>query len=356
MKISTTPEQIKDGLFGAIFVQMLEVLPVLDEKKLWPNWAIRSVLYGAPPDSIIVPGLLELNYRPGNGDGEETNLAAVREKYAVTLGNDWAYLSLIWHKYFRLPKRVLDRADQFTGLSQALGLHYRGTDKNKATGETNFVSQDNFLVLARDFVSSHPEIDTILIATDENAFVRRIEAEFKSLRVLHSGNVTHHKTLETGNNLAHGEHALLDCLLLSRCKYLLKCQSALSGFAKIFNPKVRAYRLSANMPWFWDIPNFPDAHLPKLTSQNPECQRILARLFAGDWTYDQLMRKKFGGTYQYKQRRRYMRKESSFSPWSVDGLAMRFDRLSDRLSRLALRARAAFPNNQSLKNNRTQPT
>jgi hypothetical protein len=221
-------------------------------------------------------------------------------------------------------------------LGRSLGIHYRGTDKNRSLVETNPVSQEDFLALVRDFVGTHPDIEAICVATDENDLVDKIRAQHTSLRIVHSGNVRHHKDVVLDDGFSKGDHALLDCLLLSRCRYLLKCQSALSGFAKILNPNLEAYRIAANKLswWSWGNPYFPDAHLPKLTSQNPECQKILARLLAGDWTGDKWAVKKFGGTFRYKSRRRYMNQLPQDIPkWSLTGLQLRLDSRLDRLIR-----------------------
>ena len=74
-------------------------------------------------------------------------------------------------------------------------------------------------------------------------------------------------------------------------------------------------------------PQWPSSEGPnhKLTSQNPECQKILARLLAGDWMEDRAAMKKFGGVFQYKPRKRYMRKEGQVPKWSWDGLHLRLD-------------------------------
>jgi len=325
IKISTTHEQLKEGLFGQIFLHIFEVLPYLERQNILPLWEIRSPLYGLSPDMIVIPGLLELNYSAGGEKYDEVNLQDLRDDHVVTLGNDWDYVNMIWNKYFHLPERIISRADEFHGLNQALGLHYRGTDRNKLLSETNFVSPEDFLELVRDFVGGRPELDTILIATDENSMVERVQSQHRSLRVLNSGNVIHHKDAVPGNNIGKGEHALLDCLLLSRCKYLLKSMSALSGFAKVLNPGIEAYRLSANKLYFWDIPYFPDAYLPKLTSRDPKCQKILSRLFDGDWTQDKAAMKKYGATFKYQKRKGYMRKERGVPKWSFDGLHKRFD-------------------------------
>ena len=327
IRITNTPEQLQEGLFGQVFLWVFEILPYLDREGILPAWAIRSTLYGTPDDFTVIPGLLEINYDAGAGNFQDVNLLDLRAREVVTLGSDWEYNARLWRKYFRWPARVIRRADEFPQLRQALGLHYRGTDKNKSLVETNYVSPEDFLALVRDFVATHPDLATIYVASDEAAFVEKVRSQHPTLRILNSGAVTHHKTATAENNFAKGDHALLDCLLLSRCRYLLKCQSALSGFAKILNPQLEAYRLSANKlaPWCFGNPYFPDAFLPKLTSQNPECQKILARLLAGDWMEDRAAMKKFGGVFQYKPRKRYMRKEGQVPKWSWDGLHLRLD-------------------------------
>ncbi|HOE44139.1 MAG TPA: hypothetical protein PLB25_21290, partial [Rhodoferax sp.] len=273
------------------------------------------------------------NYENSAGSFQGLNLLDLRAQQAVTLGNDWDYVSKLWKKYFRLPGRVIQRADEFPPLDHALGLHYRGTDKNKSLGETNFVSEDDFLALAKDFVATHPEIKTIFVATDENAFVEQVRPQHPGLDIFNSGRVTHHKDLLSENNFAKGDHALLDCLLLSRCQYLLKSQSALSGFAKVLNPRLEAYRVSANKlaAWNWSIPYFPDAYLPMLSSQNPACQKILARLCAGDWTEHKGMQRKFGKLFKYKNRKGYERRGYRAPLWGFDGVRMRFDSRAARL-------------------------
>jgi hypothetical protein len=327
IRISTTPEQLQEGLFGQVFLWVFEILPYLDRNGILPAWAIRSKLYGAPEEFLVIPDLLEVNYETCTVGFQEVNLLDLRGRQVVTLGNDWDYVSGLWKKYFRLPARIIERADKFPPMIQALGLHYRGTDKNKSLVETNYVSPEDFLALVRDFVATHPDLALIYVASDEAAFVEKVRSQHPTLRILNSGAVTHHKATAVENNFAKGDHALLDCLLLSRCRYLLKCQSALSGFAKILNPQLEAYRLSANKlaPWCFGSPYFPDAFLPKLTSQNPDCQKILARLLAGDWTESRAAMKKFGGVFQYKPRKRYMRKEGRVPKWSWDGLHLRLD-------------------------------
>jgi len=336
IRIVTLPKQLEEGLFGQIFLWVFEILPYLDRQSILPTWAIRSKLYGVPEEFIVIPGLLEMNYAVDAGSFQDVNLQDLRDGHVVTLGNDWEYNAQLWQKYFRWPARVTRRADEFPPLNHALGIHYRGTDKNKSLVETNHVSPDDFLALVRDFVATHPDIQTIYVASDEKDFAEKARMRHPSLSVINSGAVTHHKAATVEHSLSMGDHALLDCLLLSRCRHLVKCQSALSGFAKILNPKLEAYRVSANKlaPWCCGNPYFPDAFLPKLTSKNPECQKILARLLDGDWMEDKDAMKKFDGVFQYKERNISGRKDSRLLKWSWEGLQQRF---KSRLARLIRR-------------------
>src|SRR6185436_2872679 len=67
--------------------------------------------------------------------------------------------------------------------------------------------------------------------------------------------------------------------------YVLKCSSALSGFAKVLNPSLECYRVAA-CKMFSDIPYFPDAYVPRLALRDPAASAILARQFEGDWLDD----------------------------------------------------------------------
>lgn len=305
--ITSKPRDLKEGLFGQVLLFVFEVLPYLDERNMMPEWAIRSKLYGNRENGcLVIPGLLELNYIPVVSEIRSKNvgLKKLRHYATATLGNDWRYLNKLLLKYFRIPRRITDRADTFPNLNQALGLHYRGTDKNKSSSETNYVSEADFMMLADDLLKSLPDVRLIFIASDERQFIERMREAHPDYEILSSGEVVHHKNLIEHDNFAKGDHAILDCLLLSRCKYLMKCQSALSGFAKILNPEIEAYRISANKlaPWAPATPYFPDAYLPKYTSENPECQRVLQRLFTEDWTETESVVEKYGGLFGYKER------------------------------------------------------
>lgn len=326
IKIFTTPDQLTEGLFGQIFLHVFEILPYLDKNSIAPKWLIRSKKYGIPEDYVVIPGCVDINCEAANDGAREINIQHLRDLFAVSLGNDWAYISGLWSKYFRWPQRVVSQADQFPVSGQTLGLHYRGTDKNFDTIQTNPVSADSFIVLVKDFLLAHPDVQNIFLATDENTFIARIQAEIKSVKIFNSGEVAFWKNETKDVNFQKSDHAMLDCLLLSRCKYLIKCQSALSGFAKILNPQLEAYRVAASKPFYYGIPYFPDAYIPKLTSNNEDCQKLLNKLFEGDWTLDRVAAREYGGVFKYKSRKGYVRKDLRIKRWSWDWFQFQFDK------------------------------
>jgi hypothetical protein len=240
------------------------------------------------------------------------SLVDARKRYAQVLGNDWGYMNMLWNSYFRIPQRIIEKANAFGDLSNALALHYRGTDKNLANTQTQPVSHDDMLLLAEDFLTNHSDVSLIFLATDEFSFVQKAQVKFGRDKVINTGEAQFWDGHNTSESFQKGEHAILDCLLLSRCKYLIKCQSALSGFSKILNPNLNAYRISASK-MFADIPYFPDAYIPRIVSNNLKCQQILSRLFRGDWLNNPKAKEKFGKPFrtmrrgQRKTANRYMK-------------------------------------------------
>ena len=86
----------------------------------------------------------------------------------------------------------------------------------------------------------------------------------------------HHKRSYNGN--AHAKTALVDAIVLGRCKYILKTSSALSAWSKVFSPEVEAYRVQGfNADWF------PDSSIPMYWTTDPASQAILKRTLQKDY-------------------------------------------------------------------------
>ena len=298
-KITTTNEDLKEGLFGQIVLFIYEILPFLYAESIFPEWDIKSKLYGTPADHTIIPGAFDIAYTSGSTLIEEIKLRELRENHTSVLGGDWVYMHRLWHTYFKIPSRIISRADGIGDLSNSLGIHYRGTDKSRGTFDSNPVSYDEYITLISDFISTHDSIKSIFVATDEFEFVKKIKQHFISYQILNLGKVDFHlRETDTGEK---ADRAVLDCLLLSRCKYVVMTTSALSGFSKILNPNLECYRVTASR-LFTDIPYFPIAYIPRLTTSDTNCLKILKKLYKGDWIENKKANRKFNHVFQTKKR------------------------------------------------------
>jgi hypothetical protein len=117
------------------------------------------------------------------------------------------------------------------------------------------------------------DVDLVFLASDEDSFIAKAK---KALPVPVVSFTQRRKTSgrlraffgkknreplfrghEESENTETARCAVIDSLLLSRCHYLLKSQSALSGWSKVWNPGIEAYRVAA-FKYDW----FPDAFIP----------------------------------------------------------------------------------------------
>jgi hypothetical protein len=284
-RIASNPDDLEEGLFGQVLLWVFELLPWLDARGVRPQWQIRSLLYAEAPDAQVLPGVFDLAYAPPERVTHVRSLLWSRVWHTSVLGGDWAGVHALWARYFAVPARIEARADAVALPRGCLGLHYRGTDKNLQTIDTNPVSVDDFLALAGAFLAEHPDVRCVFIASDEPGVQVAAAARFATLDVRSLGEVPFHKAGAPAAWPGKADRALLDCVLLSRCRYVLKCSSALSGFAKVLNPNLECYRVAA-CKMFSDIPYFPDAYVPRLTLRDPAARAILERQFAGDWLDD----------------------------------------------------------------------
>ena len=282
--VASNPDDLEEGLFGQVLLWIFEILPWLDARGVRPAWRIHSTLYGAAPDCVL-PGVFDLAYAPPARVTRVRSLLWTRVLHTSVLGGDWAGTHALWSRYFRVPARIEARADALGLPPDCLGLHYRGTDKNLQSIDTNAVSAADFLTLAAAFLARRPELRAVFVASDEPGMLERVRAAFPTLAVLGLGDVAFHKSGDASADAGKADRALLDCVLLSRCRVVLKCSSALSGFAKVLRPELECYRVAA-CKMFGDVPYFPDAYVPRLELDDPAAQAILARQFAGDWLDD----------------------------------------------------------------------
>jgi hypothetical protein len=270
---------------------MLEVLPYLDSKGLRPEWLIRTKNYGEPPYDNIFPGIIQTAYLPQKEAGELT-LEALKRDHGASFAGDFRTANRYWNTFFKFSEEIHTRLDafcqeHFTGQT-VLGVHFRGTDKNAALWETNPVSHAEFLRVVEDFLQTHPEITLIFVATDDAQFLKAI-AQCRPVIAHAQSRSSDGRTLWDGHssaeNQAIGKEAILDCLTLARCRYVLKGMSALSAFSKVMNPELEAYRVSAcKRDWF------PEAFIPLYRSRNRATRKMLGKLQRNDVSFRGLAR------------------------------------------------------------------
>ena len=82
----------------------------------------------------------------------------------------------------------------------------------------------------------------IFIATDQRQFVDLLRNRYGSrvlaLEAIRSGSSVNPFQVSDSRNYLKGREVLLDCLILSRCNFLLKCTSAVGEYAMYFNPEL----------------------------------------------------------------------------------------------------------------------
>jgi hypothetical protein len=306
--VVSPPEDLSQGLFGGVFYHIFQILPFLYEHRIFPAWDIRTLHYGDPPDYLTIPGALDLNYAPPAGPYRTVSLEELRRRHAHIIGNDWPELHRVWTAYFRIPPRVLQTAGSVLPGGRVLGIHYRGTDKQTTSWDSNPITQDQYLSLISDFLAAHTGFDVIFAATDEHSFIEKLRTSVH-IPVVALGEVQFHMSTEDNSSRKEKtDRAMVDCVLLSRCQCVIETSSALPSFAKLFNPQLEIYRCAASKLFgklYTNMPYFPVAQIPVLPVSRTESIEILRQTMQSDWTCNSSMQK--------------FRKRFSFSPrWRVN--------------------------------------
>ena len=271
------------GLFGNVILYVFRILPYLESRDIFPQWAIGAELYGADPDRIIIPGLFDLAYTPPEIVAEDIaleNLYKWRQSY---LGSDFEALSRLWKRYFTVPARIEAAADEVGPLGETLGVHYRGNEKLTSTWDSNFISPDEFLDVVADFLAQRPQIRSVLIATDDMGFKERATARLDRPVIAREPGRFLFEEKSSAERTAEADKALLDCVLLSRCQVVMSTSSALSAFAKVLRPALEIYRTAASK-LFEDAPYFPVAYIPVYRPKEPAVAAVVDQAMIGDWT------------------------------------------------------------------------
>ena len=176
---------------------------------------------------------------------------AIRDTSELTWKNYDEKLSLsiakeLFDKYLSFNQSILDEVDSFSGKwfsgKQILGVHYRGSDKiTEAPGVTLEALRDRVI----EILKSNTSINLIFVSSDEEKAVHYLEdldlpvpVIFREDAIRSNNGVQIHLQKYNSKSVINRD-AMINCLLLSRCDYLLKTASLLSDCSIIFNPKLK---------------------------------------------------------------------------------------------------------------------
>jgi len=160
------------------------------------------------------------------------------------------YGNYLIQKYVKVKDAIQKKANSFykKNLRNAylIGVHYRGTDK---VTEAPRVPYDQVYAKIMEVMKTMPKKEVkIFVATDEQQFISYITNKFPhhvyytiATRAADSLPVHIHHNL---NPYENGVEALVDCLLLSKCRVLIRTESHLSNTALMFNPDIIPHTLN----------------------------------------------------------------------------------------------------------------
>lgn len=290
VRITADPQYLRYGLFGNVLLFVFRLLPYLESRNVFPQWAIGAELYGADPDRIVIPGLFDLAYRPPDSVDRIVSLEELYKWRQSYLGADFHALSKLWNRYFKIPERINSAVEDVGDLSETLGVHYRGNEKLTSSWDSNNISQADYLEVVADFLAGRDDIKSLLVATDDAQFRDRVAEKLKLPIITRDPGRFLFDNRTSSDRALEADKALVDCVLLSRCKAVMSTSSALPSFAKVFEPGLEIYRCAASK-LFEDSPYWPVAYIPVYKAKGAAAKDVIARAMTDDWTFSPQYRK-----------------------------------------------------------------
>lgn len=145
-------------------------------------------------------------------------------------------------KYIHIKPHLQEKLNTFMKLhfnaDFIIGIHYRGTDKDREAPKVSYqtvFNEINQCIQKLELNDSYK----IFVATDEQQFLDALQRQFPDRVIAYeairstTGVPVHHLA---SHCYQKGEEALLDCLLLSNCHFLIRTSSNLSLWSTYFNP------------------------------------------------------------------------------------------------------------------------
>lgn len=142
-------------------------------------------------------------------------------------------------KYIKLKQNIQDKINNFKINDKTIGIHIRGTD---------YLREKNPPIPLNKFIDSIKSIDNyedyeMLVASDNFESIELVKNTFKNVRcypcMYRQEKYTSPSTscfVNGINKKTHGEEALIEAVLLSKCNKLVSTTSNIATFALYYNP------------------------------------------------------------------------------------------------------------------------
>ena len=151
-------------------------------------------------------------------------------------------------KYIHFNPNITERVEAFVqahfNADYVIGLHYRGTDKSC---EAPRIPYEKVTETLRQLTVDLADY-RIFVATDEQRFLEYIQREFPGRAMaLEMERSSGGRPIHTDNRSPskHGQEAIIDALLLSRCHVLVRTSSNLSLWSSYLNPDLPVIPLNS---------------------------------------------------------------------------------------------------------------
>ncbi len=254
--------EARSGFF-AIMQMILFILVYCEENTLWPDISAKGGVYGDETGTVDWFGQLfdrvrtpppavarRLHDRRSIRTSRIRDISELgfRTQYEMRLSLDKA--GKLFNGHYHPAADVLAEVGTIAadlGISKGtLAVHYRGTDKVHEAGQ---VSPTVICAAVNRIAAQRPDLANVLLASDDVEFVEHFRNQRFTVPVILApaaympkGSRPIHFSGHPG--LSIGREALVTCLLLARCGFLIKTASYLSGWAKILNPSLPVWLLS----------------------------------------------------------------------------------------------------------------
>jgi hypothetical protein len=256
---------------GARIVQTIELLMYADEKKILPEIRYGYKERKKPKDYFNE--LFENTSTIASNKNRDTLYTKINTINELNLEKNYNELlsiqsaNQLFHKYLKIKESIIAEVDNFTKLNfeghLVLGLHYRGTDKSNEAPQVSlsFV----FETIQKILSSREVSYTRLFISSDEVGCIEYFKKNKLPIEIIWRNDIYRsndskqfHRNSANDISVINRE-ALINCLLLAKCKFLIKSSSLLSDCCKIFNPELEM--LILNKPYRSDLTWWPTTEL-----------------------------------------------------------------------------------------------